>query len=351
MKRAYLLLNLGTPDDAGPEAVGRYLHEFLMDPRVIDVPRPLRWALVHWLIVPKRKHASSDLYKTIWNSRGSPLLFHLEDLAAGVRKLIPEQVEIAMRYGSPSITSVFEMFTRDGVEELTVLPLYPQYALSSTESAIDGCKEASEKTGFRGQIRYVGAFYDRPEFLRPLIESVREVMESRRPDHLLLSFHGLPASHVRKTYRGSTPNCLAAPGCCNRIIEANRDCYRAQSFATAREIARGSGIAAGEFTVSFQSRLGRSQWILPETEATIRMLAARGIRRLAVACPSFVADCLETLEEIGVRAMRVFREAGGESLIRIDCLNSNQQWTDGVARLLTTTAMPSDGSNKSPSRS
>ena len=336
MKKGLLLLNLGTPASPEPPQVGAYLKEFLMDPLVIDVPWAARWFLVNALVVPKRKFASSAQYKTIWTERGSPLLFHLQDLAAKVAPLLKDEYEtaIAMRYGTPSVGAALASFHEKGITDVTVFPLYPQYAESSTRSSVEACLAEAKRISPSLELSFVPAFYAAPEYIAPYAALVKAAFEKTRPDHVLMSFHSLPERHVRRTDRSGGSHCLKSSGCCDAIVAANRDCYRAQSYATARAIASACGLSSAQYSVAFQSRLGRAEWIKPATEPTIEQLAKRGVKKLAVVCPSFVADCLETVEEIGVRAAEVFEKAGGGELVRIECLNSHDDWARGVAELV-----------------
>jgi protoporphyrin/coproporphyrin ferrochelatase len=335
MKKGLLLLNLGTPDSPEPEAVGRYLREFLMDGRVVDIPWPIRWFLVNCIIVPRRKFASSELYKTIWGERGSPLLFHLEDFAAQVKRRLGDNrhVEIAMRYGNPSVAKALESFRQAGVDEVLVAPLYPQYAESTTLSSVEECNRVAKLVGLNARLEFLQPFFVHPSFIDPSAQKVKEVVDQNKTEHVVFSFHGLPERHVRRTDRSNGQHCLVKADCCSEIVEANRDCYRAQCVATAKAIAIRSGLAPEEYTVCFQSRLGRAVWIGPSTEDTIVRLAKEGKKKIAVACPSFVSDCLETIEEIGGRGAELFHEYGGELLVRVDCLNSDAAWVDGFISL------------------
>lgn len=332
--RGLLLINLGTPDAPEPEAVGRYLRQFLMDKWVVDVAWPVRWALVNVAIVPRRKHASAHAYEKIWTERGSPLLFHLKDLAAAVRAEAKGEFEvaIAMRYGNPTIRSGLEALR--ACDEILAFPLYPQYAESSTRSSVEEVRAQARVLGLEGRVRFAPAFYDDPGFVAAFAETAREALAGAQPDHFLMSFHGLPEAHVRATDRSpDRAHCLAQPGCCDRIVAANRDCYRAQCFASARALANALDLKPGEWSVSFQSRLGRREWIKPYTDFVYKDLASAGVKTLAVICPSFVADCLETIEEIGIRGAEDFAAAGGETTIAVPCLNARPSWARAVAAL------------------
>jgi protoporphyrin/coproporphyrin ferrochelatase len=334
VKRGLLLLNLGTPDSPRAEDVGRYLKEFLMDAKVVDIPWLLRWFFVNVLIVPKRKHASAEAYEKIWTERGSPLLFHLQDLKKEVLKSagVGLHVEMAMRYGKPSVNDALKSFEKSGVDEIIVFPLYPQFAESSTLSSQHHVRQIANRLGLRSKLRFVPAFYDAPDFISAFAQSIGPVLENEKPDHLLMSFHGLPERHIKRLDM-TGQHCFQQVDCCEKMTPANQNCYRAQSFATARALAKELSVSREKYTVSFQSRLGRTPWIRPFTDEILRELAQKGVRKLAVICPSFVADCLETIEEIGIRGVDTFREAGGESLIYIPCLNSEPEWARAVLRI------------------
>jgi protoporphyrin/coproporphyrin ferrochelatase len=329
-----LLCNLGTPDQPTPRAVRRYLRQFLSDPRVIDINPVGRWLLLNLIILPLRPRKSAEAYRKIWTEQGSPLLLHGRALVAAVRERLPAdwRVELGMRYGQPSLASAIEALRKAGVERVVVFPLYPQNADSTTGSTLEEVHRRAGQ-GWGGEaMDFVGAFYDHPAFIEAFAAVGRPVLEAERPDHVLMSFHGLPERHLRKADRTGR-HCLASADCCARIGEANRDCYRAQCFATARALAASMGLANDAFSVSFQSRLGRTPWIRPYTDARIAELAAQGKRRLVVFCPAFVADCLETLEEIGIRAKEQFLAVGGERLTLVPSLNASAAWVDAVVTI------------------
>ena len=337
-----LLVNLGTPDSPEPEAVGRYLKSLLMDKYVIDLPYPLRWGLVNLLIVPRRKHTSAHAYKEIWTERGSPLSFHSKDFTSLVAEnLGPKyRVELAMACSSPSIPDGLSALKSAGCDPIVVLPLFPQFAESTTVSAVEQTQEQARRIGYHGDLVFMPAFYADPGYIGASAALIQEVWERERPEHLLLSFHGLPERQIKRCDRSpNRDHCLSSASCCEKMVSANRDCYRAQCFSTARSIAHELGLPDSAYTVSFQSRLGRAAWIGPETDTVLRDLAgALGIRRLAVACPSFTADCLETIEEIGIRGEETFRLAGGDALYRIPCLNSDPRWVSAAAEFIRATA-------------
>lgn len=334
-----LLVNVGTPDAPRPAEVRRYLAEFLMDKYVIDLPWPLRALLVHGIVLRTRPAASARAYQKVWTAEGSPLLVHLRALVTGLQSHLDQAqgagrylVQGGMRYGSPSITAAFQAFARQGVQEVRVLPLYPQYARASTLTTHEAVTRIARRELPAAKLHLMGDFYAAPEFIRPSAAVVRESLGDFRADHVLFSFHSLPEKQVQMTNPAGT--CFANARCCDTVGGDNRLCYRAQCYATAREIAAGAGLEPPRWSVSFQSRLGRARWITPELVSEIERLARSGVKRLAIACPSFVADCLETVEEVAIRAEESFLAAGGEALRLVPCVNSRTDWVEGVGRLM-----------------
>ena len=329
-----LLVNLGTPDAPRAPEVRRYLREFLSDPRVIDVPAPLRFALVNGIIAPFRAPKSAEAYQQVWTDRGSPLLFNGLDLRDRLRERLGDvPIELAMRYGQPSIASGLDALRGQACDRVLVAPLYPQYASSSTGSTLE---EAYAEAGRRWNSPYLEAlpaFYEDPRFLDAFAAVGRPVMDELRPDHVLFSYHGLPERHCTKSDESGN-HCLQRDDCCEAIVDANRNCYRAQCFATTRGLRERLQLDESNSTITFQSRLGRTPWIRPYTDEELVKLAQGGVKRLAVFCPAFVADCLETLEEIGLRAAKDFLAAGGEELQLVPSLNSSEAWVDGLAAML-----------------
>ena len=336
MKTGVLLLNLGTPDDPGPAAVGRYLREFLMDPYVIDVPAPLRWFLVHVLIAPRRSRVSSAAYRKIWTERGSPLKFHTLDLVRELRRHLGEEfsVRAAMRYRNPSIRDALAGFRDEGADEIRVLPLYPQYAWASSRSSEEEVSRVARKLGLKARLRFVLPFYRDPGFIAAFRERIETTLREREVDHLLFSYHGLPERQVRN----ASPACgCGADGdrCARAIRPENADaCYRAHCYETSRLLASALALGADRWSVAFQSRLGRTKWIEPYTDVVLNELADRGVKNLAIACPAFTADCLETLEEIGLRAHEQFLTRGGRSLVLVPSLNSEPAWVRALGGLV-----------------
>jgi len=334
IRTGVLLVNLGTPDAPQAKEVRRYLREFLSDPRVIDIPAPARFALVNGIIAPFRAPKSAAAYREVWTERGSPLLFHGLDLRDALRPRLPEvPVELAMRYGSPSIGAGLEALRAQGCDRLLVVPLYPQYASSSTGSSLEKIYAEAAARWNTPYVEALPAFYEDPHFLDAFAAVGRPVLEDLQPDHVLFSYHGLPERHCTKSDESGS-HCLQRDDCCAEIVAANRNCYRAQCFATTRGLRARLGLDETNSSISFQSRLGRTPWIRPYTDEVILELAGRGVRRVAVLCPAFVADCLETLEEIGMQAAKAFQEAGGESLRLVPSLNASPAWVDGLAAMV-----------------
>jgi ferrochelatase len=333
-----LLINLGTPDAPTPGAVRRYLREFLSDPRVLDIHPIGRAALLNLAILPFRSPKSADAYKKIWTDQGSPLRFHSEALTHLVRERLTDgwAVELGMRYGSPSIGGALDRLRAAGADRIVVFPLYPQYSAASTGSSIIEVFDrlrSSRSFWVTPSVSVIDPFYDDPAFLHVFELRGRQILAGQPSDHVLFSFHGLPERHMRKA-DASAGHCLASESCCDEIGADNRHCYRAQCYATARGVATRLALADGAWSVSFQSRLGRTPWISPYTDHVIPELARRGIKTLAVFCPAFVADCLETLEEIGIRARRDFLAAGGQSLTLVPSLNAMPEWADAVVQMV-----------------
>jgi len=334
-RKGLLLINLGTPDSPEPKKVGNYLREFLMDPFVIDIPKLFRWILVNILIVPKRSHDSAKLYKKVWTAEGSPLLVHLKNLEQKLKFKLSQHYEVvgAMRYGSPSIQSAIKDLKQKGIHDIVVLPLYPQYSLAATESSIQKVKEVCQLEYPQANLRVIQHFYDLEEYLDANVEVIQKYLKNISWDLILFSFHGLPERQVKKT-DPTEQYCLKAKNCCEQIGEANQNCYRAQSYATARALAKKLGIRDEQYRVGFQSRLKGAPWIRPFSDEFYRELPKKGIKKLVVISPSFVADCLETLEEVQMRGREEFIEHGGVELTLIPSLNSEDAWVRGISQIV-----------------
>jgi ferrochelatase len=330
-----LLINLGTPDAPTTPAVRRYLIEFLMDPRVLDIPAVARWLLVHLIIAPFRSPKSAAAYREVWTERGSPLRTAGDDLVEAVQQRLGSQfhVVLGMRYQNPSLRIAIDQLRSLSLDRVVVVPLFPQYSSAANGSAIQKFMEETSKDWNIPSIRILSEFYDHPGFIGAQAKVARDALRDFDADLVLMSFHGLPERHVKKSWQPGFSGCdLVGP--CPAISAGNRYCYRAQCFATARALAQALGLSDDGYQVSFQSRLGKDPWVKPYTDVLLPELAARGVRRLAVVCPAFVADCLETLEEIGIRARADWKAAGGEDLRLIPCVNAEPEWADAVADMV-----------------
>ncbi|HET9277879.1 MAG TPA: ferrochelatase, partial [Flavitalea sp.] len=300
MKRGVILMNLGSPDSTSVKDVRRYLDEFLMDERVIDKPYLFRKILVSGIIVPFRAPRSAEAYRSIWTDAGSPLI----DITRRVQKALQEQVidpiEIAMRYGNPTVKSAFDQLHKKvpGLQEVIAIPLYPHYAMSSYETAVEYAKKIHLKNKYPFKLTFVKPFYNHPYFINAISESIRPYL-SQPYDHILFSYHGIPERHVMKTDPTGS-HCLKTNNCCAVNSVAHATCYRHQVIVTTNLVAERLQIPRNKYSFSFQSRLGRDEWLKPYTAKRFEEMPGEGIKKLLIVCPAFVSDCLETLEEIGV---------------------------------------------------
>jgi ferrochelatase len=334
-KTALLLINVGTPDSPEKGDVRRYLKQFLSDPRVIDIPAAARWLLLRLVILPLRPRRSARAYAKIWTVNGSPLLAHGRELAHKVQERFADDdisVELAMRYGNPSIASALDRLRERGVTHIVALPLYPHYSSATTGSSVEALWRAASPLWNTPYLQIVPAFYDHPAFVGAFARVVRPTIERANAEKVLFSYHGLPERQCRKS-DASGKHCLVQPDCCSTVGPVNTNCYRAQCFASTRSLGDQLGIPEEQRVTSFQSRLGRTKWIQPYTDGTLADLAAQGVKRIAVLTPSFVADCLETIEEIGIRARQTWHSLGGEHLELAPCPNSHDAWADAIVAI------------------
>lgn len=331
--QAVLLVNLGSPASYQVADVKKYLDQFLMDPYVVDLPWPVRRLLVS-LILLKRPQASAHAYEQVWDAQGSPLLVHSRALREALQPLWPSgPVALAMRYGQPSLEDALRRLHEQKITEVLLAPLYPQFAQSTTTTVVEEAKALLARHRWPIELKVLAPFYAQPLYLQALADSAAPYL-AQGFDHLLLSFHGLPERHLHKT-DPQGGHCLASADCCQKASsEVLAQCYRAQCFSTAHSFAERAGLGVEQWSVSFQSRMGRAKWIEPYTEQRLDELARSGVKRLLVICPAFVADCLETLEEIGQRGREQFIAAGGEDLQLIPCLNAQPHWALALAQLL-----------------
>lgn len=332
-KRGVLLVNLGSPDSTSVSDVRRYLREFLMDGRVLDAPYPIRFFIVHGLILPRRPHQSAEAYEKIWTPEGSPLIVTSRKVRDELSRRFDFPIELAMRYQNPSIPDALASLKRQGVEKLLVIPLFPHYAMSSFETAVERVKEVAASVAPGMQLSFQKPYYNQPRYIEALVASAAPALQNGF-DHLLFSYHGIPERHIKKSDPTGC-HCLSSPQCCSTPGPAHERCYRAQCFATTEAFVKRAGIPKSKYSVSFQSRLGRQPWLSPYTDKELSRLAQSGIKKLLVICPAFVSDCLETIEEIGIRGRETFLESGGADLIRIPCLNDHPLWLDALQDMIT----------------
>jgi len=331
-KRGVILMNLGSPDSVQVKDVRTYLREFLMDERVIDTPYLWRSILVKGIITPFRAPKSAEAYSAVWTDEGSPLVAITRKQQKELQQLVKEPVEIAMRYGNPTMKTAYDriLAANPGLEEVVLLPLYPHYAMSSYETAVEHAKTVHEKGKYPFRISFVKPFYNDPGYIAALAESIKPYLNG---GHLLFSYHSIPERHIQKS--DVTGNhCLKSADCCSVDSPAHAFCYRHQCYATTKLVTEYLGIPKDQYSVSFQSKLGRSEWLKPSTTLRMEQMPQEGIKNLLVVCPSFVSDCLETLEEIALRERENFLNAGGESFTFIPCMNVQPGWIKAMVNLI-----------------
>lgn len=327
-------MNLGSPDSTSVKDVRKYLNEFLMDERVIDIPAIPRTLLVKGIIVPFRAPKSAEAYRSIWTDEGSPLIVLTKQLQAAVQGHFDIPVEICMRYGNPSTKDVLEKLHAQypSLEKVILFPLYPHYAMSSYETAVEQVREIHDKKGYRSRLQVVGPYFNEPQYIHALSESIRPYIQQGF-DKILFSYHGVPERHIRKgdiTGR----HCLKVANCCNVPCEAHAQCYRHQTYETTKAVTEALRLPGQMVEQTFQSRLGRDPWLQPYTAARLAELPKEGVKRLLIVCPAFVSDCLETLEEIAEEGKHIFMEAGGEEFTAIPCLNVQPLWVNVVCSFI-----------------
>lgn len=332
-ERVALLLNLGTPDSPSTKDVRRYLKQFLMDPDVIDLPWITRKLLVSLCILPFRSAKSAHAYRSVWTDKGSPLLVNSIALQQALCTKTDLPVFVAMRYGSPSIEQQLLAIKRQYPKncEIVILPLYPHYAGSTVKSCTSEIKRVVCKLNMSHQLNIIPPFYDHYEYIDALIATTKDTLKQPY-EHILFSYHGIPERHIIKD-DPTKEHCLK-PGCCETQSIAHQTCYRHQVAQTTARFAKKAQLAPDEYSMAFQSRLGKAKWLAPYTDKMLVELAQKGVKRLLVICPSFTADCLETLEEIGIRGRASFKQSGGEELMLAPCLNSNETWVKTVLKWL-----------------
>ncbi|RAL25356.1 ferrochelatase [Lujinxingia litoralis] len=333
MSKGVLLVNLGSPDSTETADVRRYLREFLSDPRVLDINPIQRSALVNLIIAPTRAPKSAEAYKEVWTAEGSPLI----TITYRVRELLRERleipVEVGMRYGNPSTESGIRALLARGVKEIFLIPLYPHYAMSSYETAVAKVQDTLDRIAPDIRLVVQPPFYNDPQYIDAVLERANDALATD-PDHVLFSFHGIPERQVKAT-DPSGCYCLRMEKCCETRHPAHSFCYRHQCFTTARMLAEKAGLPREKWSVSFQSRLGRDPWLKPYTDFVLEELPTQGVKRMVIFSPAFVADCLETIEELGMEGKEEFLKAGGKEYHLVPCLNDATPWIDLLERFVT----------------
>ena len=331
MRKAVLLLNLGTPDHFDQQSVRRYLSEFLNDARVIDLPAWIRWPLVNLFIVPFRYKKTAHAYQQIWHEgQGSPLLIYSRDMQQALSKQLGEnyQVELGMRYGNPSIETALNNLKP--FDEITVIPLFPQYSSAATGSAMEKLLTSIIKDWNLPSLKIIHDFYNHPGYIAAFADKIKNTLHEQSVDLLIFSYHGLPERHIQKSHCRATCDKEHA---CPAISDHNLFCYRAQCYATTQLIAEALKLSPEQYAVSFQSRLGRTPWIKPYTDLLLPEWQRQGIKHIAMVSPSFTADCLETLEEINIRTRKQWIQLGGTQFTFIPCINAHELWINALAEI------------------
>lgn len=330
-KKGVLVINLGSPKSPTAKDVKPYLAEFLMDERVIDLPKLLRTFLVKGIILNTRPKKSAAAYQKIWWEEGSPLVVISERFTEKLRERTDIPVALGMRYGEMSIQKALKELQDKGVDQVLVLPLYPQYAMSSYETVVVKTKEVQQQNFPEMHLDFVDAFYNNPDYIEVLSSDIKEKLAAKEYDYLLFSYHGIPERHIKKS-DPTKSHCTIDGSCCNTASDAHSYCYRHQCITTTELVAKTLDLEPGTYSLSFQSRLGSDAWLKPYTDKEFERLAQEGKKNLIVVTPAFVADCLETLEEIAMEGKEQFKEAGGEQFTHISCLNDSDPWADTVAK-------------------
>lgn len=329
--KGVLLVNLGSPKSTNPKDVKTYLDEFLMDERVIDLPWLLRAFIVKGIVLNTRPKQSAKAYEKVWWEEGSPLIVLSERLQDKIDQNTSIPIALSMRYGEPSLKSGMQELVDKGVDEILLLPLYPQFAMATTETILVLAEEL-QKEFFPGvKFTTVPPFYNHDDYINVLSRSMQEHLEDKNPEHILFSYHGVPERHIRKSDI-TNGHCKIDGSCCQTPSPAHKFCYRHQCLETTRLVADKLKLKEGTYSSSFQSRLGFDAWLKPPTDRTVEKFGQNGMKRLAIVTPAFVSDCLETLEEIGMEADEIFKESGGEELTVIPCLNDRDDWSRTLSR-------------------
>lgn len=333
-KTGLLLMNTGSAAAPNAPETRRYLQQFLMDPRIIDIPTWKRWLIVNCFILPFRPKQTAKAYQAIWTDRGSPLIAFSQDFAIAIQEKLPEYaVELGMAYGKPSIQDGIQALMAQDVERIILAPMFPQYASATTGAVLQNAYKFCGEGWNVPSVEVLPPFYADAGFLEAWVELAQEHLAAFKPDHILLSFHGLPVRQIKKSDPGGK-HCLCSETCCDVQVPENRYCYKRQCTETARALAEKLNLKDNEYSFTFQSRLGRDPWLEPATDKSIVELAKKGVKRLAILSPAFVADCLETLEELGMQGKEHFLEHGGEELLLVPSLNAHPKWVDAFVKIV-----------------
>ncbi|MDN5204381.1 ferrochelatase [Fulvivirgaceae bacterium BMA10] len=334
-KKGILLVNLGTPDSPNTSDVRRYLREFLMDKRVIDISALGRWMLVNLIIAPFRAPKSAKVYQQLWEERGSPLLFYGEDVTKMLQKELGENyvVSLGMRYQNPSLEKALQVLQAKQVNEILVIPMFPQYASATTGSVIDKVMEITKDWQNIPSIKFVSHFLDEPLFINAFAEIGEKYLKEMDFDHVLFSYHGIPERQIKKAAVDNY--CQLNEKCCATYHKKNQFCYRAQCFETSRLLAKELSIPEEKYTVAFQSRLGKDPWIQPYTDDVIKELPKQDKKKVLAYSPAFIADCLETTIEVGEEFKEIFEEAGGEHWQLVESLNDHPLWVACLKEIIS----------------
>ena len=331
-KKGVLLINVGTPDEPTVKSVRNYLREFLLDPDVIDAPYIIRQLLVRGIILRVRPRKIAPLYQKIWMDEGSPLRVYSDRITKSLNDMVEDiEFEFAMRYGNPSIEFGLKNLQAKGVEELLLLPMFPHYAQATTESALKHTYKQLKAMKWQPKIIEMGHFETDEEYVVPLANSIESQLD--KDAHLLFSYHGLPVSHVKRIDT-SKNHCQQVDECCSIKSEANALCYGHHCMNTTQTVVGLLGLGEDQWSLSFQSRIGPVKWLEPSTMNKVEELVKRGVKKLAIVAPAFLADGLETLEELDIGIREHFIELGGEELTVIKCLNDNEDWVEGLSKLV-----------------
>ena len=326
-KKGVLLVNLGSPDSTEVKDVRRYLDEFLMDERVIDIPYWKRFLLIKGIILNVRPKKSAEAYKKIWWKEGSPLVVISERFTEKVKNKIDIPVALGMRYGSMSMEKAFRELQEQNVTDVYLVPLYPHYAMSSFETVVEKAKDLLKDSFKEMKMDVMAPFYDKPDYIKVMAQHLSKELEGFDYDHILFSYHGIPERHI---YKGDPTgsHCKLNGSCCEIKSEAHKTCYRHQCFETTKGVVKELGLKEGAYRNSFQSRLLKDPWLRPYTDHELEAMPEQGVKKLAVITPAFVSDCLETLEEIAMEGKSEFLSFGGEDFKHISCLNDDDAWVE-----------------------